>query len=711
MTEAGQKQGRDLSILSLKVTYRTGDSDILNDFYVPCLQQSVVYKRAVGYFTSAGLAEAARGLLDFVDNDGHMLLVASPKLAETDVARIRRGYLDREVITESLIKGLSQPLDEEADVIRVRNLSWLIAHKRLDIKIALPTSWQGEGLYHEKLGLFFDSQSENKNVVTFIGSMNETQDALVRNYESIDVSVSWEKSERERLRVREHVDHFDRMWRGIEVGVETLEFPEAVIKRLIEAYPPSDRLTQDPGRRRSPFNFQLAAMKNWERAHYKGVLAMATGTGKTFTAIRCLENLPRPIICLIVVPLQDLIDQWEREIRSEYWNRCLIRKVSSAEPEWPQQLERLVAAFNQGSLESENRIFIISTIQTASRDNFRSILSRVEPENLAIVIDEVHHSGAEEFSNIFRVEAKYRLGLSATPERDWDDEGNQRIFDYFGPEVYEYNIDDGIRDGRLSKYKYYVHPTPLSPSERDEFRSLSQRIQIVIARVTKQYRFLASKTIPELLHHLDRVGDPQGLELQTLYLNRVKLLKTAESKSEALRHILKENVLNRCIIYCNDLDHLDECLRVAFEEGLDPSEYSSRVDVSKRAKLRKEFEMEHGSVGVLVAVRCLDEGVDLPACDSAVLVASSRSTREFIQRRGRILRLHPLKTISVIHDILVVPFSKPNEAYRLIPSEWDATDAEFRRAMAFAKSAENGESTLRTLADLKSMLLKSSPPN
>jgi len=670
----------------------------------------VVYKRAVGFFTSAGLAEAARGLLDFVRNDGRMFLIASPKLAVSDVEKIRRGYVEREAIIDSMVRELESGLDDETDIVRVRNLSWLIANKRLDIKIALPTSWQGEGLYHEKLGLFFDSPSETNNVVAFIGSMNETRDALVRNYESIDVSVSWEESKREKSRVREHVGHFDRMWRGAEVGVETWEFPDAVMKKLIETYPPPDSLAEDPGKRRTPFKFQLDAMKSWEQAHNKGVLAMATGTGKTFTAIRCLEYLPGPIVSLIVVPLQDLIDQWEKEIRAEYWNRCVIRKVSSAEPEWPQQLDRLVSAFNQGALESQNRIFIISTIQTASRDIFRSLISRIPSKNLAIVIDEAHHSGAEEFSNIFRVNADYRLGLSATPERDWDDEGNQRIFDYFGPEVYVYNIDDAIRDGRLSRYEYYVHPTPLSQSERDEFRSLSQRIQVLVAKVSKQYRSLSSKTIPELLQYLDRIGDPRGLELQTLYLNRVKLLKTAESKADALRNILRSYKLDRCIIYCNDLDHLDECLRVTFEEGFDPMEYSSRIDVSERAKLRKEFEMEHGPVGVLVAVKCLDEGVDLPVCDSAILVASSRSTREFIQRRGRVLRVHPSKTISEIHDILVMPFITPNEAYGLIPSEWEAAEAEFRRAMEFAKSAENSEGTLGSLSELKSMLLKARRP-
>src|SRR6266566_4282472 len=224
MTEAGQKQGRDLSILSLKVTYRSGDSDILNDFYVPCLQQSVIYKRAVGFFTSAGLAEAARGLLGLINNGGKMYLIASAKLNFEDVEKIRAGYDARDVIAKSLERGLDEPLMDEADSQRVCNLTWLIARNKLDIRIARPTSWTGEGIYHEKMGLFFDSLDERRNIVSFTGSMNETRDSLVRNYESIDVSISWEKSNRELRRVTEHAEHFRRMWEGIEPGLETLEF-------------------------------------------------------------------------------------------------------------------------------------------------------------------------------------------------------------------------------------------------------------------------------------------------------------------------------------------------------------------------------------------------------------------------------------------------------------------------------------------------------
>jgi superfamily II DNA or RNA helicase len=693
----------DLKRLPLKVTYRTGDSDILNEFYIPCLQNALVYKRAVGYFTSAGLAEAARGLVGLIGNGGRMYLIASPKLTSEDIERIQEGYDRRDIVTKRLEEALSQIPTDELDIGRIKNLSWLVSNRKLDIRIARPTSWQGEGIYHEKLGLFFDSAKEDGNIVAFLGSMNETRDGLVRNYESIDVSVSWENSDREKARVRQHMDHFKRMWEGNEEGLDVMDFPDAVRKKLLEAYPHSERLLVEPGSRRALFSFQEDAIQAWVRAGFKGVFSMATGTGKTFTAIKSLEACPRPLLSIIVVPLQDLIVQWEGEIRSEYGTTPVIRKVSSAEPGWPEQLERLVHSFNTGTFTTHDRIFVISTIQTASRENFRRLISLVSPERLAIVVDEVHHSGAPEYSDIFRVDASYRLGLSATPERDWDDEGNQRIFEYFGPEVYEYSIFDAIQADKLSRYKYFVHPTALTPFEREEFRDLSQKIQITISKARKKFRTLRGASVPDILQYLDRADPQLATELRTLYLGRVKTLKRAAGKADALRNILVHHQLKRCIIYCNDLEHLDECRRIAFEQGLDPIEYSSRIDSAQRSKLLHMFEHSTGPSQVLVAVKCLDEGVDIPACDSAILVASSKSTREFIQRRGRVLRKHEGKITSEIHDILVLPFTALEEAYGLTGSEYEAVSAEFRRVEEFARAADNRDEILKYLSNVKPM--------
>ncbi len=700
-TDGASTTTTDLTRLSLKVSYRSGDSDILNEFYIPCLQQSVIYKRAVGFFTSAGLAEAARGLLGLIKNGGRMYLIVSAKLNFEDVEKIRAGYDAREIIARSLERGLDEPIIDEADSQRVRNLTWLIANNKLDIRIARPTSWTAEGIYHEKMGLFFDSYDERRNVVAFTGSMNETKDSLIRNYESIDVSISWEKSNREMRRVTDHAEHFRRMWEGTEPGLETLEFPEAVRRKLVKLFRPPAVPAQEPEARRSPYPFQLKAIDAWKKAHFKGVLAMATGCGKTYTAIKSLEEIPEHRINLIIVPQQDLIDQWEKEIRAEYGNDCVIRKVSSLEPDWPGQLDRLIAAYQSKATNESHRIFVIATIQTASGESFRRRISRLGPVELAMVVDEVHHSGAGEFSKVFGINASVRLGLSATPERNWDDEGNQRIFDFFGPQFYDYGIADAIRDGNLTAYRYEIHPAALTTTEREEFRKFSQRIQVLISKAKKRYPFLGSRSVPQIMQYLDQVGDRASQQLRGLYLARVNLLKKATNKVEALRDIFRHYKLKRCIIYCNDLEHLDECRQAVFEEGFDPVEYSSRIDPAQRRVIRTSFDDEEGLSRILVAVKCLDEGVDIPTCDSAILIASSKSSREFIQRRGRVLRKHPSKSFSEIHDILILPFVLSEDAYPLTDSEFEAVNSEFRRAEEFAQNAQNGPEILKYISQLR----------
>jgi len=679
----------DLRALSIKVTYRSVDSDILNEFYIPCLQNSVLYKRAVGYFTSASLAEAARGLVGLVKNGGRMLLVASPRLTEEDKEKIKKGYDIRKTVESALIRDLQIPLSE-IDLVRVRNLTWMIANNKLDIRIARPLNLGETGIYHEKIGIFYDSDDEERsNKVAFCGSMNETQDGLISNYESIDVSISWDEAEREQRRVAGHVKHFDDLWTGNALGLETLEFPEAMRKRILQTYIPTFP-EREPCEKRRLRPYQEDAMNSWIRADLKGVLSMATGSGKTLVALKCLERCPQPLLSLIVVPSMDLAKQWLDEIEIEYSGNCNIRKAFSQEPNWPTQIKNLIATFLDFN-ENSKKNFIITTIQTASRDKFRSLLEDIPEDKLAIVVDEVHHSGAPEFSKVFDIGAKYRLGLSATPERAWDDVGNQAIFDYFGPQVFEYDISRAIEDGILTKYQYFMHPVALNFDERQRFQDTSHQIVVILGTIRSQYTQLKLMPIPEILGFLDRVDRDLSLRLRNLYLMRVGIVKKAEAKKDALRRIVQNYQLKRCLVYCNDLEHLEECRRIIFDEGFEAMEFSSRVNVNERNEIKKTFAKEASGNKFLVAVKCLDEGVDLPVCDSAILIACSRSTREFIQRRGRVLRKHPSKAIATIHDILVLPFTNSHDAYGLSPSEYGFVEAELRRVEEFAKNAINKE--------------------
>ncbi len=669
--------------LQLKVCYRTPD-DILNSFYIPCLESSVIYRRATGFFTSTALAEAARGLVQFARNGGRMLLVASPRLTEEDVRDLKAGYDARQLTERALIRGLHQPI-EEPDMIRVQNLTWMIQNDLLEIRIARPTFAENQGIFHEKMGLFLDSIKESDaNVVAFSGSLNETGEGLVSNYESIDVSVSWEHSQRESNRVHSHMEHFENLWNGRTYGLEVMEFPEAVRREMIEIYKSQPEPSLEPGRKRSLRPFQLEAINAWEKAHSSGILAMATGSGKTFTALKCLEKHPDTVV-LIVVPQRDLVSQWCSEIEQEFPN-AIVRRVESDEKDWPTRVERMMSTSLPGK-----RPFIVATIQSGCKDKFIDLISQISKDRLAIVVDEVHHAGAPEYSRIFEIQANLRLGLSATPYRMWDDEGNQRIFDYFGGQVFEYSIAKAISDGVLCPYRYYIHPVGLIASEREKFKDFSRAISRLLFAIWARQPGLKGMSLPSVIQSLAATSPAKANELRGLYLRRISLVKAAVAKYDALARIVDELPdLRRCLVYCNDLAHVARVVSLLLERGFEALEYTSEILPEARENLKKWLTENLEGTRFLVAIKCLDEGVDIPACDSAILISSSRSEREFIQRRGRVLRPYPSKKIATIHDIVVLPFVAPEEVYPLSESEVEFARAELRRVGEFARRADNG---------------------
>lgn len=694
-----------LNELNLRTTYRSVEDDILNEFYVPCLERSVIYKRAVGFFTSGSLAEAARGVVDFVKNGGRMFIVACPRLTVDDMKKIKEGYEKRRVLEDRLIESIGTPISE-VDEIRVKNLSWMIANELLDIRIAVPTKSDTEGIYHEKVGIFFGSGGEGsrQGVVAFTGSLNETREGLISNYESIDVFVSWDKSEREQERINGHVRHFDSIWENRATGIETYEFPEAAARKLLETYRP-ELPTFEPGRKRVAFDFQRKALESWKEKNYQGILAMATGTGKTFTALRCVESTPKDVLILVVVPQEALVEQWRREIEAEYDARARIIEVHS-EADWKERLDHLVDGMRMG-VAQDKRNFVVGTIQTMHKPRARAVFGEISSEKLMLIVDEVHHSGARLYRNLFQIDAQYRLGLSATPERFWDDTGNQAIFDYFGPTVYEYDIQDAIKDKVLTPYEYHIRVISLTPQEREEFKRLSNKITQQFNRISKAYPELGGKSVPVMMQRLEAINPGLGNTLRVLYLKRVELVKAASNKLDALRQIVQEADLKRCLVYCNNLVHLNECAKMLHKEGRVAEEYSSGIDVQTRARLLASFAEDYSQTRFLLSVRCLDEGIDLPAVDSAILIASSRSTREFVQRRGRILRRHPSKTIATIYDIVALPVERDRIGYSLSESERRFVQSELSRVVQFSLSAKNaGDSELQSfMSDFRPFII------
>jgi hypothetical protein len=459
--------------LALQCEYRSDQTNTISDFYVPCFKESTAYWRAVGYFTSQGLLLAAKGLAEFLKHGGRMHLVASPWLDEEDVEALVKGYEAREEIVQ---RAMLRPFDELAAVDisgllrhRLECLAWLVAEERLEIKLALPLTklLAGErGIYHEKVGLFFDQQG---NTVAFTGSPNETLGGLVSNFESIDVFWSWDDPHQ---RVQRKVENFRRLWENQTPKLVVLNFPEAARERLVRLRPPTmpsidmERGLEDvlryisedtevdgyarskPHARKALWPHQQAAIAAWEEHERSGLVSMATGSGKTLTALGAAERCPSLQLLVIAVPRTNLVEQWAEVVRenTQLPEPVLVHETYAI---WQERLfSRLRAATASGWRRS---VVVIGTMRSLSGERFRSVLTDagMPPQSL-VIVDEVHNAGAPMYREILDARYAWRLGLSATPARHFDEEGTSCIYAYFGTLVYVYNLEQALADGLLS---------------------------------------------------------------------------------------------------------------------------------------------------------------------------------------------------------------------------------------------------------------------
>lgn len=667
----GSNRPESLATLDLDSHYRTGERDPVSGFYKPCLDAADKYDRAVGYFRSSIFAIIGQPILDFARRGGKARFICSPSITEDDAAAIAAGYKLRDQAIEQAISRDIDALLLNPTVRHItRILATLIKVEALDVKIALRTS--GNGIYHEKIGIFSDGQG---NQVSFLGSANETWSAwhAEGNHESIEVFRSWLQTDKDR--VQSHIRSFDLLWAGETSGVDTIAFPEAERRKLLTVAatslddPEIDQpLNLGPARRRL-LPHQATAIDLWEQAGRNGVLEHATGSGKTFTAIEAIKRhhaTGDPAI--VLVPSQLLLEQWKKEILEEIPDASVLM-AGGGHVKWKER----------GRLRSHtspslgfNRV-VISTMQTASSDAF--INGLYQGNHLLIVADEIHQIGSAKNSLALAIKSGVSLGLSATPIRYGDPEGTNRIFERFGPVIPPpITLQDAIASGRLVPYEYFPHPVHLNDDEADRWKKL-----------TKQISFELSKA--------------KGSEGNGVLTERAKLLLIQRSriaKKAAIKTGLATGVIKRefsegqsWLVYCEDSDQLGEMLSKLREAGLRPLEYHSNMIGDKVETLN--WFRKFG--GILVSIKCLDEGVDIPAVSHAFILASSQNPRQFIQRRGRVLRKSAGKELAVIHDAIVVPVDVESEQISLLK-------AELIRALEFAGSALNSAagSDLRRIA-------------
>lgn len=665
LTRGSMSRDLGLATLSLSDQYRTGESDLVADFYRPCLLNSCVYRRAVGYFRSSVFLIVGPATVEFARRGGKIFLVCSPELEGADADSIAEAYEARRAhVAKTLSEEIEGLLAQNETSYRLRVLSTLVASGAMDIRLALRPPAQG--LYHEKIGIFRDSWG---GAVTFLGSANETWNGwhFAGNYEAIEVFRSW-MGNGEADRVARHEAYFERLWNGLVPGVDIIEFPDAVRRQLLSTALGSieevdcERLGANslPSRRRSPFPHQSAALDAWRAVGRRGILEHATGSGKTFTAIIAIkEHLDSGGPVLVLVPSRLLLEQWASELRDEIPEAALI-VAGAGHTKW-RQPGRLKSMTAPGSF-SLKRI-VLATMQTAATDDFRRMV--IDGPHLMMVADEVHQSGSSHHSKIYGIDTGSRLGLSATPKRYGDAEGTAKMLAYFGPVVPPpFTLNDAIRAGRLVEYEYFPHTIHLSPEEAEEWKRLTHLI------------------VRELAKSPENSSLPLSDKAKMLLIRRSRIAKKASAKIDLAAEVLAGAYEpgQRWLVYCEDGHHLRKTIEAIRKKGLHPVEYFTGMEGDRAAAL--EWFRSFG--GILVSIKCLDEGVDIPTVDHALILASSQNPRQFIQRRGRVLRTAPGKTLAIIHDALVVPLSIDEE-----PEQLALLKSELARAIEFAESAVN----------------------
>lgn len=665
----------DLSVLDLKTEYRSLKEDPVRDFYRPCLLNAINYKRAVGFFRSTVYQVIGTSIVEFARRGGRTQLICSPELSEEDIDSIALGYAQKsEIIENQLLQQIEVLLASEETAFNTRLLATLISISALEIKVAVRAD--RKGLYHEKIGIFADGIG---NAISFKGSANETWSGwhTQGNFESIEVFCSW-RGGLEAERVKKHTAHFDALWNESDRDIEVFSFPTKAISQLkkaafqdLDAVELKDNSASN--KRRTPLPHQDAAVNAWLSRGGRGIFEHATGSGKTFTALMAIkQHIEHGRPALVVVPSRLLLDQWAIEIKDEIPEAALLL-AGGGNNNWriPQRLKGMT-----GPDTSHGGRIVLSTMQTASMKNFRDAI--VDGDHLLLVADEVHQIGSQQHSRIMTLNTGSRLGLSATPVRYGDPEGTRQIFDYFeGVVPPPITLSDAIDAGRLVTYEYFPYPLNLTAEEAEEWRIYTDKISKEVARQKPDEKGVR----------------PLSDKAKMLLIQRSRIAKKAVSKVRLACSVLKENFQKgqSWLVYCEDADQLSQVLTVLRQEGMDPVEYHSKMEGDRAAAMSwfKSFG------GILVSIRCLDEGVDIPDVSHALILASSHNPRQFIQRRGRVLRRAPGKHIASVHDAVVVPVSAEDE-----PEQISLLKSELTRAIEFADHGVNkgASAALRDIA-------------
>ena len=691
--------------LQIKNEYRSLIDNIVQDFYIPLLHDAVSYRRAVGFFSSSSLVEISKGITHLADNGGKIQIVASPYLSEEDIEAIRKGYKNREEIIENAVLSQlsSGPFDYYSSE-RLNLLANLIASGVMDIRIAYTEDSNGIGMYHEKMGIIEDSIG---NKVAFSGSMNESSTAMSINYETIDVFLNW-KDENDKERVMQKEKAFSSIWSDSEPNIRVLEFPgiaDEMIKRYKKGtpnlhvddlqFPPRKSETKVQAHMvgaRMPEGFSLhdyqeEAITSWVGENYRGIFDMATGTGKTYTGLGAISKLSQDcndeLAVIIVCPYQHLVEQWVDDI-VKFNMMPIIGFSSSPQKDWKKKLSDAIR--NQKIRQDKKFFCFICTNATFTNQFVQDQLSKIKTPIL-LVVDEAHNFGASSIKNLLDDRFTYRLALSATLERHRDPEGTMALFDFFGRKCIEYPLERAIKEDKLTPYKYHPIVVNLTKDELATYEDLSYQMSKCLIK--------------------DKYGNVKlNKRGEILALQRARLIAGASQKLAKLKEVIEPYKKDHnLLVYCgatnvlppdadesksdeSDIRMITAVERILGNElGMEVAKFTSEEDIITRSSIKEKFEEK--KLQAIVAIKCLDEGVNIPGIRVAFILASTTNPKEYIQRRGRILRKAKGKEFAVLYDFVTLP--RPLDEVSSLTEEQAQRDLslirnELRRVQEFGRA-------------------------
>lgn len=706
--------------LSISRSYKTNKNNIVKEFFLPVLERSVMYKRAVGFFSSAALIELSKGISGIVKNRGKIQFIVSPHLLEADVKAIQAGYDRRKIIQQSLLREFKEP-ENRSEEERLNWIANLIADGYLNIKIAFTPEFKKTGMYHEKIGIIYDSYG---NRLAFTGSLNETTNAFYNNFESIDVYNSLIEEDRQRVIDKEN--DFDSLWNNHEPNITIMEFPKAVKEKILSYRKETVDLSLDkieadeedsilgfiynqtkPGEPVIPkdielFDYQIKAIDNWKHNEYIGIFDMATGTGKTYTGLGAITKLYQKkgkLAVIIVAPYQHLVEQWVEDIE-KFNMKPTIGYSASRQTNWKKRLQDDIEDFKLGVI---NTFCFVTTNATFASEFVQKQLNKLGKDTL-LMIDEAHNFGSPNLALCLNPKFEYRLALSATLDRHGDPDGTTTLYNYFGKKSIEYDLARAISEDKLTPYYYYPVYVCLENDEFEKYKNLSYEI-------AKEC-------------HKDKSGKIKVTNRgERKMLERSRLIAGARAKLPKLKELMeKYKDDNHILVYCGatriehfetdesekDLEGERQIVAVSKILGneleMKVTHFTANESAREREYIKEAFD-KADPYQAIIAIKCLDEGVNIPSIKTAFILASTTNPKEYIQRRGRVLRKSPQtgKYFAVIYDFITLasPIEDVNPYNSSYNCERTLAKRELIRMKEFGEISKNSRDADKLMTLLK----------